>query len=216
MIATDLNFEKLQELKRERPAIEIDQLDITKKDDVERMLREKHSNVNVLFNCAGWVFHGSLLDTEEKDWDNTFTINVKSMFFTSKACVSMWKEKGVAGNIINMASVASSIKGAPFRCAYMASKAAVIGLTKSIAVEYVENKIRCNAICPGTIDTPSLNDRMKAQGDYEKARAAFIARQKMGRLGSAEEVASLMVYLASDESAFVTGSSFVIDGGWSV
>lgn len=218
VIATDLNTEKLQELKREHPAIVTDTLDVTKRADVEHLLKEKYSDVNVLFNCAGYVFHGTLLDTEEKDWDQSFDINVKSMFHTSKTCVRMWKEKGVQGNVINMASVASSIKGAEFRCVYGASKAAVIGLTKGIAADYAKDGIRCNAICPGTIDTPSLNDRMRASvaGDYETARANFIARQKMGRLGTAEEIASLVIYLASDESAFMTGETIVIDGGWSI
>ncbi|CAI8023511.1 U5 small nuclear ribonucleoprotein 200 kDa helicase [Geodia barretti] len=220
VIATDMNGEKLAELKREQPAIVTDTLDVTRREDVERLLREKYSDTNVLFNCAGWyVFHGPLLDTEEKDWDRSFDINVKSMFYTSKTCISMWKEKGCGGNIVNMASVVSSIKGAECRSVYGASKAAVIGLTKSIAADYVQDGIRCNAICPGTVDTPSLNDRIRAMGDYETAslnRAKFVARQKMGRLGTAEEIACLLVYLASDESAFVTGQTMVIDGGWSV
>jgi NAD(P)-dependent dehydrogenase (short-subunit alcohol dehydrogenase family) len=216
VIATDVNTEKLQELEREQPAIVTDTLNVTCREDVEHLLRVKYSDVNVLFNCAGYVFHGTLLDTEEKDWDHTFDLNVKSMFYTSKTCVGMWKERGVRGNIINMSSAASSIKGAVFRCIYGASKAAVIGLTKSIAADFVKDGIRCNAICPGTIDTPSLNDRMRAAGDYETARANFIARQKMGRLGTAEEIASLVVYLASDESAFVTGETVVIDGGWTL
>lgn len=216
VIATDLNTEKLQELKQEQPLITTDTLDVTCKEDVERLLKDKYSDVNVLFNCAGHVFHGTLLDTEEKDWNMTFDINVKSMFYTSKTCVGLWKQKGSGGTIVNMASVASSIKGTVYRCAYAASKAAVIGLTKSIAADYVKDGIRCNAICPGTVDTPSLNSRMKASGDYETARANFITRQKMGRLGTPEEIASLFIYLASDESAFMTGETIVIDGGWSV
>jgi NAD(P)-dependent dehydrogenase (short-subunit alcohol dehydrogenase family) len=211
-----MNGEKLAELKREQPAIVTDTLDVTRREDVERLLREKYSDTNVLFNCAGYVFHGTLLDTEEKDWDRSFDINVKSMFYTSKTCISMWKEKGCGGNIVNMASVVSSIKGAECRSVYGASKAAVIGLTKSIAADYVQDGIRCNAICPGTVDTPSLNDRIRAMGDHETNRAKFVARQKMGRLGTAEEIACLLVYLASDESAFVTGQTMVVDGGWSV
>ncbi|XP_064382020.1 dehydrogenase/reductase SDR family member 6-like [Halichondria panicea] len=216
VIATDLNFEKLKELQSERSSIKIDTLDVTKSEDVKAMITEKYPQLNVLFNCAGYVFNGTIETTTEKDWDRSFDINVKSMFCTSQTCIKLWKEKGVAGNIINMASVASSIKGATNRCVYGATKAAVIGLTKSIAIDYVGNKIRCNAICPGTIDTPSLNDRMKATGDYDKSRTDFITRQKLGRLGAPEEVASMFVYLASNESNFVTGTCFTIDGGWSI
>jgi len=194
-----MNFEKLKGLKEECSDITIDHLDVTKGSDVEKMLKEKYPEVNVLFNCAGWVFNGTLEATSEEEWDKTFDINVKSMFYTCKTCISMWREKKVAGNIINMASVASSIKGATNRCVYGASKAAVLGLTKSIAIDYAEDRIRCNAICPGTVDTPSLRDRMSATGNYDKSRSDFIARQKLGRLATAEEVASMVVYLASTE-----------------
>ncbi|KAL5471148.1 hypothetical protein EMCRGX_G029232 [Ephydatia muelleri] len=215
VIATDMNSSLLEELKGEDPRIVTELLDVTNGDQIKEVVT-KHQDINVVFNCAGWVHHGRVDSTSEQDWDRSFSINVKSMFLLSKAAVQLWKENKVAGNIINMASVASSIKGAEFRCAYGASKAAVIGLTKSIAADYVKDGIRCNAICPGTVDSPSLQDRMKAQGDYDTARKVFIERQKMGRLGKTEEVAYLFVYLASDESAFVTGTDIVIDGGWSI
>jgi len=168
----------------------------------------------VLFNCAGYVHHGTLLECSEADWDRSFDLNVKSMYRTIRACLPGMIAAG-KGSIINMSSVASSVKGAPKRCVYGTTKAAVIGLTKAVSADFVAQGIRCNALCPGTVDTPSMRGRVAAQGDAEKALAAFVARQPIGRLGSAEEIAALVVYLASDESGYTTGTTHVIDGGWS-
>src|SRR3954452_20732552 len=167
--------------------------------------------IDVLFNCAGYVHAGSILECSEEDWDFAFDLNAKAMYGMIGAFLPAMLEKG-SGSIINMSSAASSVKGVPNRFAYGASKAAVIGLTKSIAADFAARNIRCNAICPGTVETPSLEDRMKSQGDYETARRAFIARQPMGRLGRPEEIAYLALYLASDESAYTTGTIHVIDG----
>jgi 2-keto-3-deoxy-L-fuconate dehydrogenase len=156
-----------------------------------------------------------VLDCDDKTWDFSFDLNVKSMYRTIRSFLPGMIERG-GGSIINVASVASSIKAAPNRFVYGATKAAVIGLTKSVAADFITKNIRANAICPGTIDSPSLQDRMRAQGDYEKARAQFIARQPMGRMGEPHEVAALAVYLASDESAFMTGAALPIDGGWTI
>ncbi|MEO1494956.1 MAG: SDR family oxidoreductase [Pseudomonadota bacterium] len=169
---------------------------------------------DVLFNCAGFVHAGTVLDVTDEDFDFAFNLNVRAMFRTIKAAVPGMLERG-GGSIVNMASAASSVYGAPNRTLYGASKAAVIGLTKAVAKDYVEKGIRANTICPGTVDTPSLHDRLRATGDYDQAKIDFIARQKMGRLATAEEIAALVVYLASDESAFITAQDFVIDGGWS-
>ncbi len=169
---------------------------------------------DILVNCAGFVHAGAILDATEEEWDFAFDLNVKSMFRTIRACLPGMLQRG-AGSIINMASAASSIMGAPNRCVYGATKGAVIGLTKAVAKDHIAQGIRCNAVCPGTVDTPSLHDRMRATGDYEEAVKAFIARQDMGRLASADEIAALVVYLGSDESAFMTGQTVVIDGGWS-
>ncbi len=170
---------------------------------------------DILFNCSGYVHHGTVLEVDDAAWDFSFNLNVRAHFRMMKAYLPGMLEKG-KGSVINMASVASSIKGAPNRFVYGATKAAVIGMTKAVAADYVAKGIRVNAICPGTVETPSLHDRMKAQGDFEKARAAFVGRQPMGRLAQAEEIAAMVVYLASDESAFVTGQAMVIDGGWSL
>lgn len=171
------------------------------------------ANADVLFNCAGFVHAGTVMDVTDEDFDFAFNLNVRAMMRTIKAALPGMLAKG-NGSIINMASGASSIMGAPNRTLYGASKAAVIGLTKAVAKDYVGQGIRANTICPGTVDTPSLHDRLRATGDYEKARADFIARQSMGRLATAEEIAALVVYLASDESSFITAQDFVIDGGW--
>lgn len=168
--------------------------------------------LSVLFNCAGYVHQGTVLQTEDRDWDFSFNLNVRSQFWTIRAALPKMIAAG-GGSIINMASVVSSIKGLPNRFVYGATKAAVIGLTKAIAADHVAQGIRCNAVCPGTVDTPSLADRINAFPDPAAARQAFIARQPMGRLAKAEEIAPLIVYLASDESAFVTGQAYVIDGG---
>ena len=169
--------------------------------------------LDVLFNCAGFVHGGTALQATDEDLEFAFQLNVRAQFWMIQAVLpKMQAKKG--GSIINMASVCGSIKGLPNRFIYGTTKAAVIGLTKSVAADFVADGVRCNAICPGTVDTPSLQDRMAARGDVDEARKAFIARQPMGRLGKADEVASLAVYLASDEAVFVTGQEFVIDGGW--
>jgi len=170
--------------------------------------------IDVLFNCAGYVHAGTVLDCEDKDWDRSFDINVKAMYRLIRATLPGMLAKG-GGSIVNVASVASSLKGVPNRFAYSASKAAVIGLTKSVAADYVAKGIRCNAICPGTVESPSLEERMKALGgDLDEVRRAFTQRQPMGRMGKPAEIAQLAVYLASDESSFTTGATHVIDGGW--
>lgn len=169
---------------------------------------------NILFNCAGYVHAGTILDCDEATFDFSVTLNVRSMYRMIRALLPGMIAAG-GGSIINMASVASSVIAAPNRFIYGTTKAAVVGLTKSVAADFVTKGIRANAICPGTVDSPSLHDRMRAQGDYETARAAFIARQPMGRLGTAEEIAALAVYLASDESGFMSGQAITVDGGWS-
>ena len=170
---------------------------------------------DILFNCAGYVANGSILECDEQDWDFSFELNVKAMYRLIQLTLPAMLEQG-GGTIINMSSVLSSLKGAPNRFAYGASKAAVIGLTKSVAADYVTSGVRCNAICPGTVDSPSLHDRLRATGDYDKAMSDFIARQPMGRIGTAEEIAALTLYLASDESRYTTGQAFAIDGGWTI
>lgn len=171
--------------------------------------------LGVLFNCAGYVASGNILQCEEGDWDFSFDLNVKAQYRLIKLVLPGMITQG-GGSIINMSSVASSIKGVPNRLAYCASKAAVIGLTKAVAADYVTDKIRCNAICPGTVESPSLHDLLRATGDYEKALKDFIARQPLGRVGKAEEIAALALYLACDDSAFTTGQTHVIDGGWAI
>ncbi|HUD50922.1 SDR family oxidoreductase [Parvibaculum sp.] len=209
VIATDIDEEKLATLE----GAETRRLDVTDRAAIEALAKETGA-VDVLFNCAGFVHHGTILDCAEKDWDFSWNLNVRSMYRMIQCFLPSMIEAG-GGSIVNMSSVASSIIGAPNRFAYGVTKAAVIGLTRSVAADFVTSGIRCNAICPGTVETPSLDDRMKAQGDYETARAAFIARQPIGRIGRPEEVAELIVYLASDASAFMTGSVLTIDGGWS-
>ena len=168
-----------------------------------------------MFNAVGFVHHGTILECNEKDWDFSFNTNIKSMYFMCKAALpTMIKNNG--GSIINVASVASSIKGLPNRFVYGASKAAIIGLTKSIASDFVKQKIRCNAIAPGTVFTPSWEDRVKQSPDPVKAKKDFIARQPMGRLGTAQEIADFAIYLASDESTFTTGNTFSVDGGMTI
>ncbi|XWN31879.1 MAG: SDR family oxidoreductase [Devosia sp.] len=170
---------------------------------------------DVIFNCAGFVHAGTLLEASDEDFDFAMGLNVKSMVRMIRAALPGMIERG-GGSIVNVSSVASSIVGAPNRAIYGTSKAAVIGLTKSVAVDFVTQGIRCNAVCPGTVESPSLQQRLRDTGDYDAALKAFIARQPMGRIATADEIASLVVYLASDESAFVTGQTFTIDGGWSV
>jgi 2-keto-3-deoxy-L-fuconate dehydrogenase len=175
--------------------------------------------VDVLFNCAGFVHHGTILEATDEQWDFAFNLNVRSMFWAMQAVIPKMiaqYESGLGGgSILNVASVASSIKGAPNRFVYGATKAAVIGMTKAVAADFTAQGIRVNALCPGTIHTPSLEDRIRAQGDLEESMAGFMARQPIGRFGTPQEVANLAVYLASDESGFTTGSTHVIDGGWS-
>ena len=171
--------------------------------------------LDVLFNCAGIVHHGTILDCAPKDWDQSFAVNVKSMYLVTRAFLPGMLRKG-RGSIINMASVASSIRGLPNRFVYGASKAAVIGLTKAIAADYVGKGIRCNAICPGTVDTPSLQGRINAQPDPAQARKDFVARQPMGRLGTVDDITGILVFLASDESLFATGNAYSIDGGMTI
>jgi 2-keto-3-deoxy-L-fuconate dehydrogenase len=212
--ATDIQADLLKTLETEQPGIKTFTLDVMKPESIAAALA-KVGTPDILFNCSGFVHHGTILEVEDKDWDFSFDLNVKSHFRMIKAFMPGFLQRG-SGSIINMASVASTIKGVPNRLVYGASKAAVIGLTKALAADYTSKGIRVNAICPGTVETPSLYERMKAQGDVEKAKAAFIARQPMGRLAQADEIASLVVYLASDEAAFITGQAFVIDGGMSV
>ncbi len=212
--ATDVNAEALQRLGAEHAEIRTRILNVRDGDAVSTLAGEL-GPVDVLFNCAGYVHQGDIFACSEQDWEFSFDLNVSSMYRTCRAFLPGMVTAG-RGSILNMSSVASSIKGAPNRFVYGATKAAVIGLTKAIAADFVGKGIRCNAICPGTIETPSLHDRMAAQGDMEKARAAFLSRQPMGRLGRAEEIAELALYLASDESSFTTGQAHIIDGGWAI
>ncbi|AYD04100.1 SDR family oxidoreductase [Neorhizobium sp. NCHU2750] len=209
--ATDINEEALATLNG-TVNIETAKLDVLDSSSVTAFF-ERIGAVDVLFNCAGVVHSGSVLEMADKDLDFAFDLNVRAMVRTIKAVLPGMLERG-DGTIINMASIASSSKGVPNRCAYGTSKAAVIGLTKSIAADYVTRGIRCNAICPGTVESPSLEGRMRAQGNYDEARAAFIARQPMGRLGAPEEIAELAVYLAG--ATYTTGQAVGIDGGWSI
>jgi len=212
--ATDINQVALDALKAEQLGIEIRILDVTDTDAVDGLALEI-GTLDVLFNCAGYVHQGSIFDCSKKDWDFSFDLNVTSMFRTCRAFLpGMIAAEG--GGIINMSSIVSSLKGAPNRFVYATSKAAVIGLTKAIAADFVSKGIRCNALCPGTIETPSLDDRIASQGNVDAVRASFIARQPMGRLGKPEEIAAAALYLASDQSAFTTGQTLVIDGGWSI
>ncbi|MCS7100549.1 MAG: SDR family oxidoreductase [Burkholderiaceae bacterium] len=186
-------------------------LDVLDRAAIEQLIGDLPP-LSVLFNCAGYVHQGHVLQTDDRDWDFSFNLNVRSQFWTIRAALPKMIAAG-GGSIINMASVVSSIKALPNRFVYGATKAAVIGLTKSVALDFVAQGIRCNAVCPGTVDTPSLAERINAFPDPVAARQNFIARQPMGRLAKAEEIAPLIVYLASDESAFVTGQAYVIDGG---
>ncbi len=216
VIATDVNPALLESLTAER--ITTARLDATDADAIAAAAAQA-GPVDILFNCAGIVHHGSILDATEAEWDFAFALNVRSIFRTIRAFLPGMLENG-GGSIVNIASAASSIKGAPNRCIYGTTKAAIIGLSRSVAADYVTRGIRSNCICPGTIQTPSLDQRIASQaaaaGSMEAARAAFVARQAMGRLGTPEEIAALAVYLASDEAQFVTGQAIVIDGGWTL
>ncbi len=210
MLATDLNAEKVAELEGSG-SIRTTALDVTDAEAVATLAAEE-GTLDVLVNCAGWVHHGTILDCEEDDWRLSFDVNVRSMFLTIKAFLPGMLATG-GGSIVNIASVAGSLAGVPNRFAYGASKAAVIGLTRSVAKDYVGKGVRCNSICPGTVQSPSLDDRINAFDDPVQARKDFIARQPMGRLGETNEIADLCVYLASDESRFITGTEMIIDGG---
>jgi 2-keto-3-deoxy-L-fuconate dehydrogenase len=214
VFATDIREDLFSNLSKEHPGITGFKLNVLEQAEVDAALK-RTGPIDILFNCSGFVHNGTVLDCEEKDWDFSFDLNVKAHYRMIKAYLPGMLAKG-KGNVINMASVASSVKGAPNRFVYGASKAAVIGLTKALAIDFVSKGIRCNCICPGTVETPSLYDRMRAQGDVEKAKAAFIARQPMGRMAQPEEIAEMVVYLASDDTAFITGQALVIDGGWSI
>jgi 2-keto-3-deoxy-L-fuconate dehydrogenase len=212
--ATDINEALLATLSHDRPNIQTRRLDVRDSQDVEKFAIELGA-VDILFNCAGFVHHGTILDCSEKDWDFSFDLNVKSMYRTCRAFLPAMLKAG-KGSIINMASAASSIKAAPNRFAYGSTKAAVIGFTKAVAADFIRSGIRCNAICPGTVQSPSLDQRIAAQGDIEKVRSEFVARQPMGRIGTPEEIAALAVYLGSDESTYTTGQIHIIDGGFSL
>jgi 2-keto-3-deoxy-L-fuconate dehydrogenase len=210
VIATDINMDVLGTLKAANLTTRrLDVLDLAAVTAAEKEI----GSIDVLVNCAGFVHHGTILDCEEKDFDFSTNLNVRAAYRMIRAFLpGMLARKG--GTIVNISSIASSIAGVPNRFIYGTTKAGLIGLSKAVAVDFVTQGIRCNAICPGTVETPSLEQRMAARGDVAEARKAFIARQPMGRLGKAEEIAALALYLASDESAFVTGQEFVIDGGW--
>ncbi|VVE30045.1 NAD(P)-dependent oxidoreductase [Pandoraea iniqua] len=217
VIATDLNADGLRELD-DHPNLVRRPLDVTDTAAVTALASELGA-VDVLFNCAGFVHHGSILECDDAAWDFSFDLNVKSMYRTTRAFLPAMLAAG-RGSIINMSSAASSVKGVANRCAYGTTKAAVIGLTKSVAADYVARGIRCNAICPGTVESPSLRQRIATQADTAgtseaAVRAQFVARQPMGRVGSPDEIAALAVYLGSDDAAFTTGAIHVIDGGWS-
>ena len=216
VFATDINAAKVAEIAG--PGLRTGVLDVMDPAAIAA-LAARLGPVDIVFNCAGFVHQGSVLDATEAEWDFAFDLNVRSMFRMIRAFVPGMIGQG-GGSVINMASVASSVKGIANRFVYGASKAAVVGLTKSVAADFVKQGVRCNCICPGTVQSPSLDDRIAANaaaaGSLDAARAAFVARQPLGRLGTAEEIAALAVYLASDESVFVTGQALVIDGGISL
>lgn len=222
VLATDINPAALEQTaalaRADGGAFTVQQLDVTDAKAVAA-LAQAEAPFDVLFNCAGYVHHGSILDCSEKDWDFSWNLNVSSMYRLIQALLPGMLAQG-RGSIINMASAASSVKGVPNRFVYGTTKAAVIGLTKAVAADFVANGIRCNAICPGTVESPSLEARIKEQAQLQgkeiaEIQAAFVARQPMGRVGKAEEIAALALYLASDESSFTTGAIHLIDGGWS-
>ena len=212
VVATDIDADALASVADDR--IETRRLDVMDADAVARLATELPA-CDILVNCAGWVHDGTILDCDETAWDRSFALNAKSMYRVIRAVLPGMLDRG-AGSIVNIASIVSSEKGAPRRFAYGASKAAIIGMTKSIAADFVKDGIRCNAICPGTVQSPSLEDRLHATGDFDKALAAFKDRQPMGRLGRPEEIAEMVCYLAGDGAGFTTGQAFAVDGGWSI
>jgi len=211
--ATDLNAKLLADLEGKN-GIRTKTLDVTDEAAIGKIAGDV-GQIDILFNCAGFVHHGTVLDCSNKDWDFAFNLNVRSMFWTSKAFLPGMLKKG-GGSIINMSSIASSVKGLPNRFVYGATKAAVIGLTKSIAADYVKQGIRCNCIGPGTVETPSLGDRINAFADPVQAKKDSIARQPMGRLGTVDDITGILVFLASDEAKFATGNMYSIDGGMTI
>ena len=214
VIATDINDKTLNDLNKEYPEIQIKKLDSTNKDTIKDYISTL-SKIDILFNAVGFVHHGTILDCDEKDWDFSSNVNVKSMYFMCKAILPMMiKQNG--GSIINVSSCASSLKGFPNRFVYGTTKGAVIGLTKAIAADFVKQNIRCNSIAPGTVFSPSWQDRVNQSPDPVQAKKDFIARQPMGRLGTAEEIAAVAVYLASDDATFTTGTTISVDGGISI
>ena len=214
VFATDINEDALSTLKSEGEGnINTFGLDVLKDDAVKAAVSKV--DPDVLFNCAGFVHAGTVEECTDDDWDFAFNLNVRAMWKMMQAAIPGMKSRG-GGSIINMSSVASSQKGVPNRFVYCASKAAVIGMTKSVAADFITQGIRCNCICPGTVESPSLHDRLRATGDYDAAMKAFIARQPMGRIARAEEIADLVVYLASNETEFMTGQAINIDGGWAL
>jgi len=210
---TDRDLDAVQKLEGQPGIVKGLKLDILKKDEVLAVAKAV-GRVDILFNCAGWVPNGSILETPDADWDLAMNLNVKGAFWMSQAFIALSLGEKKPLSIVNMSSAASSIKGVPNRCAYSVSKGALIALTKSIAADYVGQGIRANNICPGTVDTPSFRGRVEDNEDPDQALKDFIGRQKMGRLGTAEEIAALALYLACDESVYVTGQEFIIDGGW--
>ena len=214
VIATDINDKTLKFLNKEYPNIKIQKLDSTQNNEILKFVKTL-DKIDVLFNAVGFVHHGSILECEEKDWDFSFDVNIKSMYFMCKSILPMMIKQN-SGSIINVSSCASSLKGFPNRFVYGTTKGAVIGLTKSIAADYVKQNIRCNSIAPGTVFSPSWQDRVNQSPDPVQAKKDFIARQPMGRLGTAEEIAAVAVYLASDDSTFTTGTTISVDGGISI
>ncbi len=211
--ATDVNSKTLAELEG-GPGIRTRVLDVMDESAVNAAAKDIGA-IDILFNCAGFVHHGSIFECSPKDWEFSFNLNVRSMYYTCRAFLPAMLARG-GGSIINMSSIASSVKGLPNRFVYGASKAAVIGLTKAIAADYVKQGVRCNAIGPGTVDTPSLHERINAFADPVQAKKDFIARQPMGRLGSVEDITGIIVFLASDESKFATGNMYSVDGGMTI
>jgi len=214
VVASDINEKTLKELNNEYPNIKIQKLDSTQNNEILEFIKT-FDEIDVLFNAVGFVHHGSILECNEKDWDFSFDVNIKSMYFMCKAVLPLMIKQN-SGSIINVSSCASSLKGFPNRFVYGTTKGAVIGLTKSIAADYVKQNIRCNSIAPGTVFSPSWQDRVNQSPDPVQAKKDFIARQPMGRLGTAEEIAAVAVYLASDDSTFTTGTTISVDGGISI